>query len=160
MTVASAQSNPTADALNDDGSALRTARGEGSYDQNLQKLTQAELNWMLQAALLRWVATGISVEDLARLQAVTFEVADLPNSELAAIDGTRVRIDELAAGYGWYLDEKPQEDGEFQVVVPDRELQTRDLSIARGRMDLLTVVMRELGEAYKQGKDRLPKQWS
>jgi uncharacterized repeat protein (TIGR01451 family) len=138
-------------------STLRTTRGEGPYEDNLHKLRQEELTWMIQAAIARWVETGISPDDLARLQAVTFEVTDLPNSELASLTGKQVKIDESAAGYGWFYDQSPSEDGEFQVEVPGKELHAAYLSPARGRIDLLSVLMRELGEIYLQGKE-LPQQ--
>jgi len=154
--IASAQGAAMPNTLHSEDGSLRAARGEGSYDQNLPKLTEAELNWMVQAALNRWTSTGISREDLARLQAVTFEVSDLPNSELAAIDGTHVRIDDLAAGHGWFFDQSPYEDGEFQVVVPGKELNTDYRSPARGKIDLLSVLMRELGQIYLKGKESLP----
>ncbi len=137
---------------------LRVARGEGPYAEALQKLRQEDLNWMVQAAIGRWVETGISLEDLGRMQAVAFEVADMPNSELASMNGTQVKIDETAAGYGWFYDQSPAEDGEFQVEVPGKELHTTHLSPARGKMDLLSVLMRELGEVYLRGKGKLPKQ--
>jgi uncharacterized repeat protein (TIGR01451 family) len=138
-------------------SVLRAARGEGPYDENLKKLTPAELNWMVQAAIARWAETRIPAEDLARLQAVTFELADLPNSELASLNGNHVKIDETAAGFGWFNDQSPTEDAEFDVPVPGRELHTTQVSPARGKMDLLTVVMHELGKVYLQGKERTPK---
>ncbi len=158
MSTASAtQSSGSQAQAGESDTTLRAARGEGPYDDNLQKLRQEDLNWMVQAAINRWVETGISAEDLSRLQAVTFEVADMPNSELASINGSHVKIDETGAGYGWFYDQSPAEDGEFQVEVPGKELHTRHLSPARDKMDLLTVVMRELGQVYLQGKDRLPK---
>jgi hypothetical protein len=157
-SVGSVSDQPDASQSSSTESALRAARGEGPYADDLQKLKQEELNWMVQAALGRWVETGISTEDLARMQAVTFEVADLPDSVLARITGTRVIVDETAAGYGWYSDQSPAEDGEYQVPVAGRELQTTEYSVANGKMDLLTVVMRELGRVYLQGKDRLPKE--
>src|SRR5262249_37899001 len=87
---------------------------------------------------------GIAAEELARLQAATFEIADLPPGEIATIDGTHVKVDDTAAGYGWYFDQTPMEDSEFDVPVPDKERQTTEYSPANGKMDLLTVVMREL----------------
>ncbi|HWO02277.1 MAG TPA: HYR domain-containing protein [Blastocatellia bacterium] len=147
-----------ASPVDDRDADLRTTRGEGPYDENIQKLDQSELNWMVQAAIGRWGETGISAEDLARLQAVTFEIADLPNSVLASISGTRVKIDETAAGYGWFFDQSPKEDSEFNVPVPGKEFHTTEYSPAHSKMDLLTVVMRELGAVYLQGKNRVPKQ--
>ncbi len=138
-------------------SACVAASSERQSEEQVNKLQDAELQWTVQAALARWEQLEIAAEDLARLRAVSFEMADLPGDQFADVSSTHVKIDKTAAGYGWYFDETPQEDGEFQVLVPDKELQTTDLSIAHGKMDLLTVVIRELGYVYMQGKDRLPK---
>src|SRR5205823_4330686 len=71
--------------------------------------------------------------------------------------GLHVKIDETAAGYGWFFDQTPQDDSEFAVPVPGRELQTTEYSLAHGHVDLLTVVLRELGQVYLQGQKRMPK---
>ena len=137
---------------------LMAAGIEKPGEENITSLNQGALAWMVQAALARWEEAGISGEDLMRLRQATFEVADLPGQQLAAATSSSVRIDETAAGYGWYSDLSPLEDSEFDVPVLDRELQTTEFSPAVGRMDLLTVVMRELGMVYLQGKTVTPKQ--
>jgi uncharacterized repeat protein (TIGR01451 family) len=155
----SAQAKPSerdGDPEHNHGDVLRSAPGEGPHDENIQKLKQEELNWMVQAAIARWVETGISAEDLARLQAATFDVSDLPEGQIASFASNHITIDETGAGYGWYFDQSTSEDGEFQLLVPGKELQTTRLSPARGKMDLLTVVMRELGQLYLQNKNRTP----
>jgi hypothetical protein len=134
--------------------ALFAVRGEAREEKNAARLTQAELSATRQAAIERWREAGISVADLMRLQAVTFEISDLPDGQLAAVTSTGVKIDETAAGYGWYVDQTPMEDSEFDVPVPGMELQTTEDSLAFGRMDLLTVVMRQLGQVYQQGNAR------
>jgi Bacterial Ig domain/Calx-beta domain len=137
---------------------LTTTRGEDAEGKNVAKLTQGDLNLMTLAAIERWRQAGISAGDLQRLQSVTFEITDLPEGQRASVTSTSVKIDETAAKYGWYTDASPMEDSEFDVPVPNRELQTTELSPAFGRIDLLTVVMRELGSVYLQGKERIPKQ--
>jgi uncharacterized repeat protein (TIGR01451 family) len=136
---------------------LRAARGEGPSGADIQKLTQDELSWMMPAAIQRWQEAGIAAEDLARLQTATFEIADLPNSELASRAGTKIKIAETAAGYGWYVAPYPGQDSEFDVPVPNKEMQATEYSRAFGRVDLLTVVMRQLGTVYLQGKTSIPK---
>jgi hypothetical protein len=137
---------------------LFASNGESAERRNAAKLTQPELSALLPAAIERWRESGISVEDLTRLQGVTFEITDLPDGQLASATSSSVKIDETAAGYGWYSDGSPLEDSEFDVPVPGNEIQTTDQSAAAGRMDLLTVVMRELGTVYLQGKQATPKQ--
>ena len=126
-------------------------------DSSLAHLSQGELNWMIQAAIERWRETGISAEDLARLQQATLVVSDLPEGQIATALAGKITIDETAGGYGWYYDQRPQDDSEFDVPVPNRELQATEYSPAYGKLDLLTVVMRELGTVYVQGKNRIPK---
>ncbi|HYJ85157.1 MAG TPA: Calx-beta domain-containing protein, partial [Pyrinomonadaceae bacterium] len=133
--------------------------GEPIINENVGSLRQTELSLITQAALARWRKTGISTEDLMRLQAVKFEITDLPEGQLATATSTNVKLDGTAGGYGWYLDLNPMDDEEFDVPVPGRELQTTEYSLAHGRaVDLLTVVMRQLGTVYLQGKKGTPKQ--
>ncbi|MEK6281967.1 MAG: Calx-beta domain-containing protein [Acidobacteriota bacterium] len=137
---------------------LRAHQGEAVAGDDVQKISQRELTWMAGQAIQRWKEAGISAEDFMRLQSMTFEVADLPDGQLARATSTHFWIDETAAGYGWYLDLSAADDTEFDVPVSGRELQTTENSPAFGRMDLLTVVMRELGVSYREGKKSLPKQ--
>jgi hypothetical protein len=137
---------------------LYAADGQGA-----NKATRLQREWLLgtvlPAAIERWKQAGISAGDLARLQAVSFEVADLADGQLATTTSTHLKFDATAAGYGWYIDLVPMDDDEFDVPVPGRELQTTEYSVAHGRgVDLLTVVMRQLGAVYLQGKSRIPKQ--
>jgi uncharacterized repeat protein (TIGR01451 family) len=137
---------------------LRAARGQAPPSDSVQKLRPEELNWIVQAALERWRQAKVADEDLARLRQATFTLAHLPGGQLASSTANQILIDETAAGYGWYFDQTPNDDSEFDVPVLNRERQTTDLSLAHGKMDLLTVVMRELGTVYLQGRNRVPKQ--
>ena len=96
-----------------------------------EKYRKRNCSAMMPAAIERWRETGISADDLMRLQAVTFEITDLPDGQLATATSTSVKIDETAAGYGWYSDLSPMEDSEFDVPVPGRELQTTEFSRRR-----------------------------
>jgi len=139
-------------AAADPENILRAAQGEGAGGSNVTTASQADVLALVPAAIQRWKDTGISNDDLARLQGLTFQVAKLPEGQLASANSSGVVIDETAAGYGWYSDASPMDDSEFEVLVAGREMQTTDLSSAAGRMDLLTVVMRGMGAALQQGK--------
>ena len=52
-------------------------------------------------------------EDMTRLEAATFEIADLPEGQIASASGSGITIDETAAGYGWYY--RPVTNGRFGV---------------------------------------------
>src|SRR5207253_4844522 len=64
--------------------------------------------------------------------------ADLGGSYLGLADQSAhaVRIDDDAAGYGWFVDPTPRDDAEFR---------NGKAPAVRGRMDLLSTVAHELG---------------
>ncbi len=136
---------------------LKIPNGAVRTRDEIQKLKQSELDWLIPAAIERWRQSGIAVEELEKLQTVKFELADLADGEIARVEGEVVKIDDLAAGYGWFVDLTIFDDNEFMVGVPERELQTTNQSLAHGRVDLLTVVMRGLGVEYLKGKTKVPK---
>ena len=124
---------------------LWAARGENKNPQNVLSLTPSEVSAMVQAAITRWSETGLSAKDFAKLQSFSFEIADLPEGQLATLKGNKITLDTTAAGHGWFFDTTPSDDNEFDVPVPNQELQTTEYSGAHGRVDLLTVLMRQLG---------------
>ena len=151
--------NPsTAQSPGNGKNVLQVLGGELPEQESTPHLTQAELNAKVLAAIQRLTDAGLSEAELANLQQLTFEVANLPDDQLASTDGNVVRIDETAAGYGWFSDATPLEDSEFDVLVPDKERQASELSPAFGKIDLLTVVMRQLrmaaGEVSSEGAAR------
>ena len=54
-------------------------------------------------------------------------------------------LDVNAAGYGWFIDPTPADNQEFSRRTATGELFATPGSLAFGEMDLLTVVMHELG---------------
>ncbi|WP_417746822.1 matrixin family metalloprotease [Rosistilla oblonga] len=104
-----------------------------------------QLQPIIDAALVRIAASGVSGAELNTLSSVTFAIADLPGAQLGSTSGSRVTLDAAAAGYGWFIDPTPQDDSEFQS---DSELSTTE---SRLRMDLLTVVMHELQHVLGHG---------
>ena len=85
-------------------------------------------------------------EFAARLQSVTATIEDLRGpGYLALNNGPVLRIDDDAAGRGWFIDSSPTDDAEF-FGGPVRATVWRCRgSEAFDRIDLLTVVMHELG---------------
>src|SRR5208283_399299 len=73
------------------------------------------------------------------------QLANLGGTGLGETFGNSVLIDSDAAGFGWFVDPTPSNDSEFQTQVGLSELDAGSGSPAAGRMDLLTVVMHELG---------------
>jgi hypothetical protein len=106
-------------------------------------LSQAELDATLQAAIARWIETGLTAEQIEALRNVHFTLADMPGLYLGAYSPDGVRLDFDAAGYGWYVDSTPLSDGEFTLNGDGRLIATGQ----NGQIDLLTTIMHELGHA-------------
>jgi hypothetical protein len=92
---------------------------------------------MVRAALDRWAAIGVSSEHLASLQ-FAVGIRDLPGSVLGLTFEDRIWLDTDAAGVGWFVDATPAYDEEFL-------LSGSTDSPAAARVDLLTVLMHEVG---------------
>jgi hypothetical protein len=106
----------------------------------------AGLQPVIDEALRRWaIAESLDDAELAALQGVTFEIADLPGLALGELRGGSVVLDVDAAGHGWFVDTTPRLDQEF--VRRSGEFTARRGSDAAGRIDLLSVVAHELGHA-------------
>jgi uncharacterized repeat protein (TIGR01451 family) len=143
-----------------DGKGFLVAQhGEGSNGDVVAKLSHNELVWMVRAAIERFRSAGVSADDLARLESMEFEIDDLPAGQLTAATSKIVRIDENGAGYGWFYDSFPHEDGEFNLPVVDRELQTTEGTAPFGQMDLLTAVSRALAYVLLEGETRIPERF-
>jgi hypothetical protein len=112
---------------------LRLARAPNRSRTVPETLREAQLAPMLTAAEARWAAVGAGPGALA---AVPIHLADLPGAELGFTSAGSIWIDRDAAGYGWFIDPTPGEDGEFPAGPGSR---------AYGKVDLLTVLTHELG---------------
>jgi len=109
-------------------------------------LTNDELGWIVDEALGRWKdALGPDSLKLTFLNGVTFRIADLPGLILGQASQNTICIDVDAAGYGWFIDQTPADDNEYNVNSGEGEGKATDLSPASGRMDLLTAVTHEMG---------------
>ncbi|HET6670922.1 MAG TPA: Ig-like domain-containing protein, partial [Pyrinomonadaceae bacterium] len=131
---------------------LRATHGEQSNGATALKLSATELELMTREAIARWADFGLSAGDLARMQAISTQITDLPDGELARTNKGVIEIDDTAAGFGWYFDPTPGDDSEFAVLVPNKESQATELNAAQGHMDLITVLMRQLRVALERKK--------
>jgi hypothetical protein len=73
---------------------------------------------------------------------VTFVIADLPSGVLAQAVGNVIYIDRDAAGFGWYT---ATSGTLFTTSTTSGDLVAQKGSLADGRIDLLTVLLHELG---------------
>src|SRR5581483_6850908 len=115
----------------------------GPVGSSVPALTEAELAPVVAEAVARWRAIGAEVT-AADVRTV---ITDLPaDGGLPLLGYTRdgvVYLDRTAGGFGWYVDPAPGDDAEF-VAIPGHGLRAVG-GPAAGRMDLLTVVMHEIG---------------
>ena len=106
-------------------------------------LSQAELDYLAEAAIQRWADAGATPEQLAAMRSTEFSLADMTGNYLALSQGDVVRVDSDGGGRGWFLDGTPGDDDEYHG---SGTLLTADAGgPADGKMDLLSVLMHELG---------------
>jgi titin len=129
------------------GAAQHAAGGQasGATGSTAGTISDSDLPALVAAAISRWQAAGISIDRLAELHAATVEVADLSSGMLGQTIGDQVFIDPSAAGYGWFVDATPADDHEFDTTATATELTSAAGTAPAGRIDLLTVLMHELG---------------
>jgi hypothetical protein len=73
------------------------------------------------------------------------EVIDLPGNLLGRALSNVIQIDKDAAGFGWFVDATPYDDAEFAYDTATYQFVAPESSPASERVDLLTVVLHELG---------------
>ena len=110
------------------GSPPASTGGEGF-------LTDAQLAPVVAQAKQFWAA-ALGADRAAALNGLQVVIGDLPQDRLGALVGGIIVIDGTAAGHGWFVDPTPWDDAEFRTPGDQGEA---------GRMDLLTVLMHELG---------------
>jgi hypothetical protein len=110
---------------------------EGLFVSPYAALTEAELVPIVDEAIRRWEASGLVPEgfDWSKLR---FAITDLGPAYLGLgnPDGS-ILLDDDGAGWGWFVDDSPRDDLEFATEADD----------VASHMDLLTVVMHEIGHA-------------
>ncbi len=132
----------------DEADAVQTLMAASVPDRidNSDMLTYDALTPIVDEAILRLTeAYALDQSDLTLLESVQFEIAALDGLTLGETSSTTVLIDDDAAGFGWFVDATSGDDIEFRQKGSDGELLAAPSSEAYGDMDLLTVVMHELG---------------
>jgi len=135
---------PLAGDWNGPAAALTAAAGEIPGNGCLPSLTQASLAPIVREAIADWAALGLAAEQLERFASIRFVITDLSGPQLGLADRDVIYLDLDAAGRGWFADPTPGDDAEFARI--DGRLHAVDAE-AVDRIDLLTVVLHELGHA-------------
>jgi Ca2+-binding RTX toxin-like protein len=118
----------------------------------VSELTYSQLDAIIQEAEDRWAESlGAGVIGQAALDQVTFQIVNFGDLTLGRTMGSAVLIDPDAAGWGWFVDATPSDDVEFGLKLSDVEEMATQSSPAFSHMDLLTVVMHELGHVLGFG---------
>lgn len=104
-------------------------------------LSLADVTPILAAATERWQLAGITAAPLSNIQ---IRIADLGGRTLGLASGNTIWLDDDAAGWGWFVDQTPRDDSEFTLMGDQGE---------QDRMDLLSVVMHELGHLFDFAHD-------
>ena len=76
---------------------------------------------------------------------MSVEVVNLDGLTLGEEIGSAVYIDIDAAGSGWFVDASPADNAEFSIHIDPHAIAAAAGSVAYGKMDLVTVVMHEIG---------------
>ena len=102
------------------------------------RLQAAAARPLLQEAIRSWRLAGFDTSALGRL---TLRVTDLGGNTLAMASGNTIWLDANAAGWGWFVDRTARTDSEFVRAGNQGE---------QGRIDLLTVLIHEVGHLLGQ----------
>ncbi len=135
--------NVEADAVLLVPTSAEFAAGGPGHNPHAAALTASEAMPLVREAEVRWAAAGANVSALGNVQ---IRVGNLPGAELGASSAVvdTIYLDSNAQGYGWFIDPTPGQDNEFPVRVAKTEERATS-GPAAGEMDLLTVIMHEMG---------------
>jgi hypothetical protein len=106
-------------------------------------LTLAELNGLVEAAIQRWIDAGATAAQVDAMRAVQFGIVDMAGIYVGSSNHGVINIDSDGAGFGWFVDSTPGEDSEFEGS--GTRLTADAGGAAEGKLDLLTVLIHELG---------------
>ncbi len=115
--------------------ATRTAPTSASIT-SVAVLTPKALQGFATEAFAQLASEVPSSEAPNGTPSLVWEIRDLPGDTLGFASGNTIYLDTNAAGWGGFIDATPMDDSEFQLRGNQGE---------QDRMDLVTVVMHELG---------------
>ncbi|WP_198000435.1 Calx-beta domain-containing protein [Gimesia alba] len=127
----------------DDWNDLLTVDAETEPPSTPQTISQSTAETALES-VVEQVSPALSASESETLEQIDIQVVDLEGDTLGRAAAGTIYIDVNAAGYGWFVDTTPTDHSEFAgsseltlIALPDSE--------AAGQIDLLTVILHELG---------------
>ncbi|PQO26026.1 hypothetical protein C5Y96_21485 [Blastopirellula marina] len=108
---------------------------------NAASLTSGDVGIVTAALPPEVIASSIGNDT----NVVTIQIVDLPGSQLASTIGNTIYLDHDAAGWGWFIDLTPLDSSEYSIDSESSRLLATSTSSASGKIDLLSVLMHELG---------------
>jgi hypothetical protein len=137
--------SPRAPPAHSDSGDYLFAYGTAADSGDATALTEEQLGAVLDEALRIWSAFLTNADQLNRLDSITVEITDLPDGILGEARGTTIYLDITAAGHGWFVDATADDSSEFGIILDGERLIADSASDAFGRIDLLTVLVHEIG---------------
>jgi hypothetical protein len=123
----------------------------GAFPQRVQRaagagrsVTQTDLNSIVDQAVSVWASAGISPTQVARLRQLDVRIVDLAGDNIGMSWPRAIAIDHNAGGVGWFVDKTPGQSEEYTRDAQGR-LVAKQGSAAVGKVDLLSVVLHEMG---------------
>jgi len=127
------------------GSLEAVAAADASVAAGGSTLTTDALAPIIQEAITRWSSLmQLDAGQTAMLDQITFQIGDLAGLTLGETAGSAIVLDIDAAGYGWFIDATASDDSEF-TGFDSTGILAASSGTASGDMDLLSVVMHEMG---------------
>lgn len=126
---------------------------QGGVETTGIDLTAAELSRVAAVAIERLAAAGASATQLDLLNSVSFQIVDLAGAQLGTAAAGVVQIDINGADWGYFVDDSPLDDSEFALLAANGSRLADADSDAYGRIDLLSVVLHEMGHVLGYDHD-------
>jgi len=112
--------------------------------QTYEPIAADALDAIVDQAISMWSASGVTAYQIDLLKGIDVRVADLNGLKLGTASHNEIVLDVNAAGHGWFVDQTPEKNEEFDLSSTEGLLAGNG-NDAFNHMDLLTVVLHELG---------------